>query len=249
MHKTRLFLIPVGLTPNNLEWVGAQVRDAVRPLRKFVVEHPKSARQFLKALHLPLQELEFEVLDEHATERDLDRIAAWFQSAQDIGLLSEAGCPAIADPGATLVSRAHRVGIQVVPLVGPSSIVLALMASGLNGQRFAFNGYLPQSAAERDPRIRALEERSRKFDQTEIFIETPYRNAQLYKALTAICSNHTLLCLASDLTGPTEEIRTRSIADWRNSPLPPLQKRPTVFLLLANGARSANGRTRSTHAD
>lgn len=250
MHKTRLILIPVGLSPaNHIEWMGAQLRDAVRPLRKFVVEHPKSARQFLKTLQLPLQELEFEVLDEHATPGDLDRIALWFQSGQDIGLLSEAGCPAIADPGALLVSRAHRLGIQVVPLVGPSSIVLALMASGLNGQRFAFNGYLPQSAEERDSQIRALEKRSRELDQTEIFIETPYRNEHLYKALTVTCSKDTLLSLASDLTGPTEEIRTRSIADWRHSPMPQLHKRPTVFLLLANSARSAHGRARSARAD
>ncbi len=250
MQNSRLFLIPVGLSPANyIEWMGAQVREAVRPLRKFVVEHPKSARQFLKALELPVQELEFEVLDEHATARDVDRIALWFQSGQDIGLLSEAGCPAIADPGALLVSRAHRLGIQVIPLIGPSSIVLALMASGLNGQRFAFNGYLPQSADERDARIRALEERSRRFDQTEIFIETPYRNEHLYKALTTTCATDTLLSLASDLTGSTEEIRTRSIADWRRNPMPLLHKRPTIFLLLANKARSANGRTRSAQAN
>ncbi|MEO8166124.1 MAG: SAM-dependent methyltransferase [Betaproteobacteria bacterium] len=249
MQNTKLFLIPVGLSPDNYgDWVSSQVRQAVSPLRRFVVEHPKSARQFLRALQLPLQELEFEVLDEHAKAQDLDRIAQWLGSGSDAGLLSEAGCPAIADPGAALVNRAHRMGIQVVPLVGPSSIVLALMASGLNGQRFCFNGYLPQAGADRDARIRTLEERSRKLDQTEIFIETPYRNEQLFKAITTICSTHTLLSLASDLTGPSEEIRTKSIAEWRQGPLPVLQKRPTVFLLLANGTHSANGRSRSTNA-
>ena len=158
MQKRKLFLIPVGLAAENSgDWVGAHLRNAVLPLRRFVVEHPKSARQFLKTLGLPLHELEFEVLDEHSKPEDLDRLAHWLESSGDIGLLSEAGCPAIADPGAALVGRAHRLGMRVVPLVGPSSIVLALMASGLNGQRFAFNGYLPQSPSERDARIRELE--------------------------------------------------------------------------------------------
>src|ERR1700693_5413481 len=137
MQNRKLFLIPVGLAPENSDdWVGARVRNAVLPLRRLVVEHPKSVRQFLKALGVSLQELAFEVLDEHSKADDLDRIVRWLESGGDVGLLAEAGCPAIADPGANLVRRAHRLGMQVVPLVGPSSIVLALMASGLNGQRF-----------------------------------------------------------------------------------------------------------------
>ena len=245
MQNKRLFLIPVGLAAEDSgDWAGAHVRNAVLPLRRFVVEHPKSARQFLKMLGLPLQELEFEVLDEHSNAEDLDRLARWLETGDDVGLLSEAGCPAIADPGAALVSRAHRLGMRVIPLVGPSSIVLALMASGLNGQRFAFNGYLPQGPAERDARIRELEERSRRLDQTEIFIEAPYRNDQLFKALTANCTSKAMLSLATDLTSPTEEIRTRSIGDWQQSPPPQLHKRPTVFLLLADRARSPNRRTR-----
>ena len=248
MQNKRLFLIPVGLAAEDSgDWAGPHVRNAVLPLRRFVVEHAKSARQFLKMLGLPLQELEFEVLDEHSKAEDLDRLACWLESGDDVGLLSEAGCPAIADPGAALVSRAHRLGMRVVPLVGPSSIVLALMASGLNGQRFAFNGYLPQSPAERDVRIRELEERSRRLDQTEIFIEAPYRNDQLFKALTANCTSKAMLSLATDLTSPTEEIRTRSIGDWQQSPPPQLHKRPTVFLLLADQVRSPNRRTRSAN--
>ena len=134
MQKTKLFLVPVDLAPeSSIDWVGSRLRNAVLPLRRFVVEDPKSARQFLKALGLPLQELELEVLDEHSKAEDLDRIVRWLGSGTDVGLLSEAGCPAIADPGTDLVSRAHRLGMQVVPLVGPSSIVLALMASGLLG--------------------------------------------------------------------------------------------------------------------
>ena len=247
MQNKKLFLIPVGLAAgDSAEWAGAHLRNVVLPLRRFVVEHPKSARQFLKMIGLPLQELEFEVLDEHSKVEDLDRLARWLESGNDVGLLSEAGCPAIADPGAALVGRAHRLGMRVVPLVGPSSIVMALMASGLNGQRFAFNGYLPQSPAERDARIRELEERSRRLDQTEIFIEAPYRNDQLFKALTTNCASTALLSLATDLTSPTEEIRTKSIGDWHQSP-PQLHKRPTVFLLLADRARSPKRGVRSAN--
>jgi 16S rRNA (cytidine1402-2'-O)-methyltransferase len=246
MRNRKLFLIPVGVAAENSgDWVGAHLRNAVMPLRRFVVEHPKSARQFLKMLGLPLQELEFEVLDEHSKAEDLDRLARWLESGDDVGLLSEAGCPAIADPGATLVSHAHRLGIRIVPLVGPSSIVLALMASGLNGQRFAFNGYLPRTSAERDARIRDLEERSHKLDQTEIFIEAPYRNDQLFKAITANCKAETMLSLASDLTSQTEEIRAKSIGEWQQSPPPQLHNRPTVFLLLADDTRSPNRRSRA----
>ncbi len=241
MQNRKLFLIPVGLARENSDdWIGARVRNAVLPLRRFVVEHPKSARQFLKALGLPLQELEFEVLDEHSKAEDLDRIVRWMKSGGDLGLLSEAGCPAIADPGANLVRCAHRLGMQVVPLVGPSSIVLALMGSGLNGQRFAFNGYLPQAFAERDARIREFEERSRRLDQTEIFIEAPYRNDQLFKAITSNCKPETMLSLAIDLTSATEEIGAKSIGEWRRTAPPQLHKRPTVFLLLADPPRSAN---------
>lgn len=245
---TRLFLIPVGLIPEGAQdWIGAPARNAVLPLRRFVVEHPKSARQFLKALGLPLQELEFEVLDEHSKAQDLDRLAGWLQSGGDVGLLSEAGCPAIADPGAALVARAHQLGIQIVPLIGPSSIMLALMASGLNGQQFAFNGYLPQSGPERDARIRDLEERSRKLGQTEIFIEAPYRNDALFSALTATCHPETWLSLSVDLTGATEQISTKRIRQWRQGPAPQLHKRPAVFLLLAT-PRSSHARSSARNA-
>lgn len=249
MKNKKLFLIPVGLTAeDSASWAGPPLREAVLPLRRFVVEHPKSARHFLKLLGLPLQELEFEVLDEHSKAQDLDRLARWLDAGTDVGLLSEAGCPAIADPGAALVMAAHRLGIQVIPLVGPSSIVLALMASGLNGQRFAFNGYLPQSSADREARIRALEESSRRLDQTEIFIEAPYRNDQLFRAIIAHCQPDTRLCVAVDLTGTTEDIKTKTIESWQRSPLPVLHKRPTVFLLLADRGRSTNRQARATRA-
>jgi len=157
---------------------------------------------------------------------------AKLQANLSVGLLSEAGCPAIADPGAKLVEAAHAAGIRVVPLVGPSSIVLALMASGLEGQRFAFCGYLPREAAERKKRIRELETRSRRERETQIFIETPYRNDAMLGTLLEVLSESTRLCVATDLTTDTETIRTRSIREWRRDQAA-LGKRPTVFLLLS----------------
>jgi 16S rRNA (cytidine1402-2'-O)-methyltransferase len=248
MVDSKLILIPVDLTDEEpIDWMGAQLKGAVSPLRRFVVEHPKAARRFLKRLGLPLQELQFETLDEHSKTEDLERIAKWLQLPGDVGLLSEAGCPAIADPGAALVARAHQLGIRVVPLVGPSSIILALMACGLNGQRFAFVGYLPQGAAERDARIRELEERSRNAGETEIFIEAPYRNDALFAAVVGNCKADTLLTVACDLTAQTEEIATHTISQWRRLPPPSLHKRPTVFLLLAPAASSAKLRARPAH--
>jgi 16S rRNA (cytidine1402-2'-O)-methyltransferase len=146
--------------------------------------------------------------------------------------VSEAGCPAIADPGAALVEAAHAAGFRVVPLIGPSAITLALMASGLEGQRFAFCGYLPRDAAQRAQRIKQLEQRSRREQETEIFIETPYRNDALLGALVETCAPATRLCIAADLTLPTESIRTQAVADWRRARTA-LGKRPAVFLLLA----------------
>jgi 16S rRNA (cytidine1402-2'-O)-methyltransferase len=244
MADSRLILIPVDLTEEEpIDWMGAHLKAAVSPLRRFVVEHPKAARRFLKRLGLPLQELQFEMLDEHSKTEDIERLAAWFQSPGDVGLLSEAGCPAIADPGALLVARAHQLGVQVMPLVGPSSIILAC---GLNGQRFAFAGYLPQGGAERDARIREMEERSRSAGETGIFIEAPYRNDALLAAVIGTCQAETLLTIACDLTAPTQEIMTCTVGQWRRMPLPKLHKRPTVFLLLAGSAKSANRRVRPT---
>jgi 16S rRNA (cytidine1402-2'-O)-methyltransferase len=169
----------------------------------------------------------------------VQRFVHKLEAGIDLGLLSEAGCPAIADPGAALVAEAHRIGARVIPLVGPSSIVLALMGSGLNGQHFAFNGYLPSRSPAREHGIRELEERSRHLGQTEIFIEAPYRNDQLLAALLRTCNADTLLSLATDLTGATEQVRTLTVAQWKNAP-PSLDRRPTVFLLLAKTKESAN---------
>lgn len=202
----------------------------VRSLRDFAVENAKTARAFLKEVEMPcpLQELRISTLD-----TDVSHQIRTLQEGNSIGLLSEAGCPAIADPGASLVEAAHREGIRVVPLVGPSSIVLALMASGLEGQRFAFCGYLPREAEGRKRKIRELEARSRRERETQIFIETPYRNDALLASLLEACSEKTLLCVATGLTLPGESIRTHAVSRWRNAPHE-IGKRPTVFLLLAN---------------
>ena len=233
-----LYLIPctLGDTPAT-QVLPQQVIDIARRLRHFVVEHPKTARQFLAALkpEQPIQSLHFATLDEHTVPEDLAELLTPLLAGEDVGILSEAGCPGIADPGADLVNLAHRNGIRVVPLVGPSSILLALMASGLNGQCFAFHGYLPIGEAERSRAIAALEAESARRKQTQLFIETPYRNEKMFGALLAHCRPQTLLCVATDLTLPGESIHTHSIAQWKSQPMPQLNKHPSLFLLLAAG--------------
>jgi 16S rRNA (cytidine1402-2'-O)-methyltransferase len=199
----------------------------VRSLRDFVAENAKSARAFLGALGMPVRELNIRVIDDEP-----DPLVP-LRAKRSMGLLSEAGCPAIADPGAALVEAAHREGFRVVPLVGPSSIVLALMASGLEGQRFAFCGYLPRENMDRSRKIRALEQRSNREKETQIFIETPYRNDALLAALLESCAAGTRLCVAADLTLPGESISTKTIGEWRRAKAV-IGRRPAVFLLLAD---------------
>jgi 16S rRNA (cytidine1402-2'-O)-methyltransferase len=180
----------------------------------------------------PLRELRIEVLDEHTPADSVRALLAPLREGRSLGLLSEAGCPAIADPGALLVAAAHREVYRVAPLVGPSSIVLALMASGLEGQRFAFCGYLPRDTAAREDRIRDLEQRSRTEGATQIFIETPYRNEAMVASLLRVCAPQTRLCVATDLTLPQQVVAVRTIAGWRSAPPLP-GRRPSVFLLFA----------------
>jgi len=224
-----LYAVPTPLGGAAADALPAPALATVRTLRHFAVENARSARAFLKEVGLPcaIQELDISVL-----ESDPSKHIKELQRGISIGLLSEAGCPAIADPGAALVAAAQAAGIQVVPLVGPSSIVLALMASGLEGQRFAFCGYLPREAEARRKRLGELEARSRRERETQIFIETPYRNDAMLVALLEACSPGTLLCVASDLTLPSEQIRTRTISAWRGA-RHAIGKRPTVFLLLS----------------
>lgn len=233
-HGT-LYLIPCTLGDTPAEQVLPQhVIDIARKLQHFVVEQPKTARHFLSALkpEHPIQSLQLATLNEHTAASELAALLTPLLAGHDVGILSEAGCPGIADPGASLVDLAHKKGIRVVPLVGPSSILLALMASGLNGQCFAFHGYLPIDDAERKKAISTLEAESNKRRQTQLFIETPYRNEKLFSALLAHCHPKTLLCIACDITLPSELIQTRTVAQWKSQPLPPLNKRPSLFLLL-----------------
>lgn len=224
-----LYAIPTPLGGTTADALPASALKTVGTLRHFVVENAKSARAFLKEAGMPctIQELDISVI-----ELDVSKHLTRLKKGISIGLLSEAGCPAIADPGAALVEAAQRAGIRVVPLVGPSSIVLALMASGLEGQRFAFRGYLPREAEERRKKIKEMESRSRRERETQIFIETPYRNDVMLAALLEACTPETLLCVASDLTLLSEQINTRKIAAWRGA-RHTIGKRPTVFLLLA----------------
>ena len=222
-----LYAIPTPLGGAPQEALPAPTIEKIRSIRDFVVENAKSARAFLGALGMPVRELSIKVIGE---ERDA---LAPLREKRSLGLLSEAGCPAIADPGAALIEAAHREGFRVVPLVGPSSIVLALMASGLEGQRFAFCGYLPRADPQRRKRIAELEQRSRTERETEIFIETPYRNDALLAALLAFCDARARLCVAADLTLPTESINTLTIAEWRRAKAS-IGRRPAVFLLLAH---------------
>jgi 16S rRNA (cytidine1402-2'-O)-methyltransferase len=224
-----LYAIPTPLGGPAAEALPASELVIVRSLRDFVVENPKTARAFLKSAGSDPKEVQILELNEKTAMRELLQP---IRDGRSLGLLSEAGCPAIADPGASLVAAAHRDGIRVVPLVGPSSIVLALMASGLEGQRFAFCGYLPREPEERKRRIKELEERSRRERETQIFIETPYRNDVLLGSLLEACAPGTSLCVASDLTLPSEDVKTRTVADWRGA-RHTIGKRPTVFLLLA----------------
>jgi 16S rRNA (cytidine1402-2'-O)-methyltransferase len=228
-----LYLIPtpLGDTPLDLVLPEESRRVAAR-LRHFVVERPKTARAFLKQVgtELPIQELDLRELSEHTKADELDRLLQPLLDGVDVGLLSEAGCPAVADPGADLVRLAHRRGIAVKPLVGPSSILLSLMGSGLVGQRFAFHGYLPATPEERTSALKDLEKRAERDDATQIFIETPYRSRAMLDAILSACRADTWLGLGCSLTAPTEIMRTRRVEDWRSTP-PEIDRLPCAFLI------------------
>lgn len=231
-----LHAIPVSLGGSPQTALPAPVLETIRGLGDWVVENAKSARAFLAAVGMPhpLRELNIALLDEHTLPAAIPALLAPLREGRSLGLLSEAGCPAIADPGAALVDAAQREGFRVIPHIGPSAILLALMGSGFNGQRFAFCGYLPRESQARKLRIRELEQRSRREAETQIFIETPYRNDTLAAALLETCAPETRLCIASSLTLPEESIVARPIAAWRRSS-PAIGRRPTVFLLSAQG--------------
>lgn len=243
-----LFLIPNTLGPTDAQpgalnhVLPGQVQALTSQLGYFVAENAKTARAFLKLVAIdhplarPLQEIRIAELNVNTPPAALSALLEPLLAGEDAGLVSEAGVPAVADPGADLVRLAHQHGIAVRPLVGPSSLLLAVMASGLNGQSFAFNGYLPTDAAARAKRIRELEARSRGEKQTQLLIETPYRNGQMLEALVATLQPGTLVCVATDLSLPTESVRTLTAAKWKaqlaSGKAPEFHKKPTVFLFL-----------------
>ena len=234
MKKTpKLYLFPVPLSDVGPEQVlpGSNLQ-LLLGIRYFVVENLRSARRFLKACHksIIIDDLEFTELSEHTPPGEVDAMLAPMAHGHSIGVISEAGCPAVADPGADLVAAAQRRGYEVVPLVGPSSILMSLMGSGFNGQRFTFNGYLPIDARARAGKLKDMQQAIRHDHCTQIFIETPYRNNKLIEELCRVLPADMLLCVASDITGPRQRINTRRIDQWRRIK-PDYDKIPAIFLL------------------
>ena len=235
MSKGKLYLIPSPLGDNEpAEVLPASVLEILPRLDCFVVEEVRTARRFLSRAGLKghIEGLEFHELNEHTAPAEIAPLGRLFDGGRDVGLISEAGLPAVADPGAQLVALCHREGIEVVPLVGPSSLMLALMASGLNGQSFTFCGYLPAKTEERRNAIKSIEKVSQSKRQTQIFIETPYRNDAMFSDLLQSCKPSTRICVAANITMPDEFIRTKTIAEWKKEN-PSIGKRPCVFLMLA----------------
>ena len=236
MSTGKLYLIPAPLGDNDpAEVIPAGVLALIPTLHCYVVEELRTARRYLSRAGLRghIDELHLAELNEHTSPEEVETMAALFENGQDVGLVTEAGLPAVADPGAALVALCHRRGIEVVPLTGPSSLMLALMASGLNGQSFAFCGYLPAKTDERRSAIRAIEKQSAAHRQTQIFIETPYRNDTLLADLLQLLAPATRLCVAADLTLPTQFVRTLRVDQWRRNGMV-IGKRPCVFLILAS---------------
>lgn len=228
----KVFLVPTVLAEDAEQTVPPYVLDAVKQCNVFFVENERTTRRWLKKIwrDMVIDAYEWVVIHK-AEEAVISQFRNALKAGKNIGIISEAGCPGIADPGQILVAEAQDMGVAVVPLVGPSSILLALMASGMNGQQFRFCGYLPIESASRIKMLRQLELEAVKESCTQLFIETPYRNNQLLKDILATCQGSTKLCVAADITSANEYIVTRAISDWKKQSLPELHKRPTIFLI------------------
>lgn len=234
-NKGKLFLIPSPLGDNDpAEVIPGPVLESLKDFKTFVVEEVRTARRYLSRAGLKgrISDLEFFELNEHTDQATIEGYLKLFEGGNNVALISEAGLPAVADPGAQLVALAHRHAIEVVPAVGPSSLMLALMGSGLNGQSFAFCGYIPAKSEERRSRLRTLEKVSGQIKQTQILIETPYRNDSLFADILAVCSASTRVCVAANITMPDAYIRTKKVSEWKKENLV-IGKRPCVFLILA----------------
>jgi len=234
MGKGTLYLVPNYLGNEDPGLIPEQVKAIVKQIDTWIVEHEKAARRLIKSIDkdIDLDKVVMHRLDKNTDSLELETFLNTLDEGKDVGLISEAGLPAVADPGANIISLAHEKGIKVMPLTGPSSIFLALMASGLNGQNFAFSGYLPKHQSERIKKLKELEQLSRQYNQTQIFMETPYRNHHLLEDILKVGKENTRLCLASNLTLEDEFIQTRTIKEWRNQKVD-IQKKPTMFLIQA----------------
>ena len=232
MNTGILYLIPIPIAEGALQTLSPDVARVTGGLKYYFAENARTARRFVKSLHpsMVIETLVFSEIDKHMGP-DMNLLRQWLKAGHEVGVLSEAGCPGIADPGAELAQVAQSMGTKVVPLTGPNSIILALMASGLNGQSFCFTGYLPVKDPMRSKRIKELEALSAKEKQTQIFIETPYRNDHLLADLLKNCQSHTRICIAKNITAANEWIKTKTVADWRKDK-PELGKEPAVFLML-----------------
>ncbi len=228
-----LYLIPTLLGETSIEQVlPAHNKNVILSLKEFIVEDLRSARRFLKKVDqsIDIETLTFHLLNEHTKLTEIGAFTRNLEKGTNVGLLSDAGCPGVADPGADIVAVAHQKNIRVIPLVGPSSILMAMMASGMNGQNFAFVGYLPIKPPERARRLRLLEKLVLQEDQSQVFIEAPYRNVKLLQDMVNVCHPNTKICVAADITLDTEFIQTKTAAQWKNQ-IPDIHKRPTIFVL------------------
>lgn len=234
MEYGKVYMVPMSLGSENFKYyLPEDVLEKIRSIRFFIAENAKTARHYfiLLGMRAFLPQITVYEMDKHNKDFDYSVYFDVLKNAQDLGVISEAGCPGVADPGASVALSAHRAGFQVVPLVGPSSILLSVMASGLNGQSFAFNGYLPVKNPERQKAIKKLEDRSKELNQTQVFIETPYRNNTFLETLCNVLNPNTLLTVACDITMPEEFIKTQSVANWKKQKIN-IDKRPAIFLIL-----------------
>lgn len=229
----KLYLIPTTLGEMNPEDVMPQtIKRSIDFIDDYIVENDKTARKFIKSIAPDKKqaELRLSLLNKHTESSDYQKMMQPLLEGRNVGLMSEAGCPGVADPGAVIIKLAHEKGIQVVPLVGPSSILLAIMASGMNGQSFTFNGYLPIDASEKKSTLKQLERLSFEKNQSQLFIETPYRNNKIFEDMLATLQPNTHICVACDITLPTEFIKTRTVNDWKKNKID-LHKRPCIFII------------------
>lgn len=234
MPLGKLYLLPIPIAEGKLNTLSEDVKNAIPHIHHFLVENIRTARRFIKSIypHAVIDDLQFSEINKH-NGMDKALLKTWLQQGFDVGVMSESGCPGIADPGADAVALAQEMNVEIVPLVGPSSILLALMSSGFNGQSFCFNGYLPVKEPERSKQLKSLEAFSQKNRQTQLFIETPYRNNTLLNDFLKHCSESTKLCIAYNITGDEAFIKTKTIKKWKQEKDLVLDKQPCVFLMLA----------------